>query len=192
MLADKDKIYFFCFKQKTAYEMLRSLVGSEMCIRDRCRDPPKQVIGGHDQPRRTESALDRSGRDVRLLHRMQGVAVGESLHCLDASALGLAGRDQAGADQRAVQVDRAGATLALFAGVLRAGEPEPLAQHIEQALALPDPVGLPGLAVHRAVQLHVSSSDSPPRPNPARGRPTRTGHASGTCLLYTSDAADEE
>src|SRR5664279_4216033 len=135
---------------------------------------------GHDQPRRTESALDRSGRDVRLLHRMQGVAVGESLHCLDASALGLAGRDQAGADQRAVQVDRAGATLALFAGVLRAGEPEPLAQHIEQALALPDPVGLPGLAVHLAVQLHVSSSDSPPRPNPARGRPTRTGHASGT------------
>ena len=30
-------IYFFIFffKQKTAYEMLRSLVGSEMCIRDR-------------------------------------------------------------------------------------------------------------------------------------------------------------
>ena len=24
----------FCFKQKTAYEMVRSLVGSEMCIRD--------------------------------------------------------------------------------------------------------------------------------------------------------------
>eukprot|EP00658_Telonema_sp_P-2_P043270 TRINITY_DN3120_c0_g1_i3.p1 TRINITY_DN3120_c0_g1~~TRINITY_DN3120_c0_g1_i3.p1 ORF type:complete len:112 (-),score=13.06 TRINITY_DN3120_c0_g1_i3:322-657(-) len=29
-------IFFFFFKQKTAYEMLRSLVGSEMCIRDRC------------------------------------------------------------------------------------------------------------------------------------------------------------
>ena len=27
-------ILFFFFKQKTAYEMLRSLVGSEMCIRD--------------------------------------------------------------------------------------------------------------------------------------------------------------
>ena len=26
---------FFFFKQKTAYEVLRSLVGSEMCIRDR-------------------------------------------------------------------------------------------------------------------------------------------------------------
>ena len=30
---------FFFFKQKTAYEMLRSLVGSEMCIRDRCNIP---------------------------------------------------------------------------------------------------------------------------------------------------------
>ena len=29
-------VVFFFFKQKTAYEMLRSLVGSEMCIRDRC------------------------------------------------------------------------------------------------------------------------------------------------------------
>ena len=29
-------VFFFCFffKQKTAYEVLRSLVGSEMCIRD--------------------------------------------------------------------------------------------------------------------------------------------------------------
>eukprot|EP00658_Telonema_sp_P-2_P083589 TRINITY_DN9098_c0_g1_i2.p2 TRINITY_DN9098_c0_g1~~TRINITY_DN9098_c0_g1_i2.p2 ORF type:complete len:106 (+),score=25.50 TRINITY_DN9098_c0_g1_i2:16-333(+) len=31
-------IFFFFFKQKTAYEMLRSLVGSEMCIRDRRKD----------------------------------------------------------------------------------------------------------------------------------------------------------
>ena len=29
--------FFFFFKQKTAYEMLRSLVGSEMCIRDRVK-----------------------------------------------------------------------------------------------------------------------------------------------------------
>ena len=32
----------FFFKQKTAYEMLRSLVGSEMCIRDR----PRAAQGG--------------------------------------------------------------------------------------------------------------------------------------------------
>eukprot|EP00658_Telonema_sp_P-2_P013320 TRINITY_DN15046_c0_g1_i1.p1 TRINITY_DN15046_c0_g1~~TRINITY_DN15046_c0_g1_i1.p1 ORF type:complete len:187 (-),score=36.06 TRINITY_DN15046_c0_g1_i1:366-926(-) len=30
-----NSFFFFFFKQKTAYEMLRSLVGSEMCIRDR-------------------------------------------------------------------------------------------------------------------------------------------------------------
>src|SRR5450756_2274440 len=29
--------YFFFFKQKTAYEIMPSLVGSEMCIRDRSR-----------------------------------------------------------------------------------------------------------------------------------------------------------
>ena len=31
-----QRVVVFFFKQKTAYEMLRSLVGSEMCIRDRC------------------------------------------------------------------------------------------------------------------------------------------------------------
>ena len=38
--------YFFFFKQKTAYEMLRSLVGSEMCIRDRWTIyPPLSALG---------------------------------------------------------------------------------------------------------------------------------------------------
>ena len=37
----------FFFKQKTAYEMLRSLVGSEMCIRDRSRIPFIQTY--HEQ-----------------------------------------------------------------------------------------------------------------------------------------------
>src|SRR5428012_12728 len=34
---------FFFFKQKTAYEIMPSLVGSEMCIRDR---PPWPSMGG--------------------------------------------------------------------------------------------------------------------------------------------------
>eukprot|EP00658_Telonema_sp_P-2_P026559 TRINITY_DN20739_c0_g1_i1.p1 TRINITY_DN20739_c0_g1~~TRINITY_DN20739_c0_g1_i1.p1 ORF type:complete len:115 (+),score=42.25 TRINITY_DN20739_c0_g1_i1:94-438(+) len=34
---DLSYFSFFFFKQKTAYEMLRSLVGSEMCIRDSVR-----------------------------------------------------------------------------------------------------------------------------------------------------------
>src|SRR5674536_66002 len=39
--------FFFFFKQKTAYEMLRSLVGSEMCIRDR--------VAGDDRGNRKQS-----------------------------------------------------------------------------------------------------------------------------------------
>ena len=33
--------FFFFVKQNTAYEMLRSLVGSEMCIRDRPSGTPR-------------------------------------------------------------------------------------------------------------------------------------------------------
>ena len=39
-----------CFKQKTAYEMLRSLVGSEMCIRDRVRAEKDIVVTEDDGP----------------------------------------------------------------------------------------------------------------------------------------------
>ena len=42
-------ILFFFFKQKTAYEMLRSLVGSEMCIRDRHRGEADGRVGGAEQ-----------------------------------------------------------------------------------------------------------------------------------------------
>ena len=34
-LGEEDPPLFFFFKQKTAYEIMPSLVGSEMCIRDR-------------------------------------------------------------------------------------------------------------------------------------------------------------
>ena len=37
-------LFFFFFKQKTAYEMLRSLVGSEMCIRDRFNTAPERSL----------------------------------------------------------------------------------------------------------------------------------------------------
>src|SRR5674536_370501 len=53
--------FFFFFKQKTAYEMLRSLVGSEMCIRDRVDPEPdtnRPVPHGEGRAR----AHDHSGR----------------------------------------------------------------------------------------------------------------------------------
>eukprot|EP00658_Telonema_sp_P-2_P085967 TRINITY_DN9929_c0_g1_i2.p1 TRINITY_DN9929_c0_g1~~TRINITY_DN9929_c0_g1_i2.p1 ORF type:complete len:220 (+),score=49.37 TRINITY_DN9929_c0_g1_i2:124-783(+) len=41
-------VFFFFFKQKTAYEMLRSLVGSEMCIRDRYQYSPRSITSRDD------------------------------------------------------------------------------------------------------------------------------------------------
>ena len=46
------RYYVFFFKQKTAYEMLRSLVGSEMCIRDRflqvkLKQSPEKPLRAH-------------------------------------------------------------------------------------------------------------------------------------------------
>src|SRR5450756_2860658 len=39
--------FFFFFKQKTAYEIMPSLVGSEMCIRDRLPVPPLSDSAGN-------------------------------------------------------------------------------------------------------------------------------------------------
>ena len=44
-----DSDSFFFFKQKTAYEIRLSLVGSEMCIRDRTY-PPKNAPKGFPIP----------------------------------------------------------------------------------------------------------------------------------------------
>src|SRR5665254_17924 len=41
VISQDGAMVFVFFKQKTAYEMLRSLVGSEMCIRDRDSSPPE-------------------------------------------------------------------------------------------------------------------------------------------------------
>ena len=51
---------FLFFKQKTAYEVLRSLVGSEMCIRDSAGRAPAgpSLVGGILDPRVPEIRRD--------------------------------------------------------------------------------------------------------------------------------------
>ena len=63
------------------------------------------------------------------LDRMQLAAGGERLDRAYLAAVGLERRDEAGADDLAVEPDRAGAALALLAGVLRADQPELVAEH---------------------------------------------------------------
>ena len=93
------------------------------------------------RPGRAEAALHRAGLDERLLHRCSSLAVGEPLDRDDLVAVGLRREHEARADERPVEQHRARAALALLARVLRARQPEPLAQREEQRLALPD-VGL--------------------------------------------------
>src|SRR5688500_12075427 len=85
---------------------------------------------------------------------MQSVLPGQPLDRDDLALLGLPGQDQTGADERAVHVHRARSTLALLAGVLGTRKSQALAQHVEQALALPHVLGLTPLSVYRKLQPH--------------------------------------
>src|SRR5450756_2837273 len=80
--------FFFFFKQKTAYEIMPSLVGSEMCIRDSQRDERAGVGEGVDvgvQRDLLEEAVE--ARLVGALVVLGGDA-GELLEVLE-TALGL-------------------------------------------------------------------------------------------------------
>ena len=50
MLTDLLNVFFFFFKQKTAYEIMPSLVGSEMCIRDRVPSSQVRAFSGSTLP----------------------------------------------------------------------------------------------------------------------------------------------
>src|SRR5438046_3062062 len=65
----------------------------------------------------------------------------------------LGGKDKARADELAVQQHGARAALALLARVLRARQPEPLAENVKQTLARPH-VGLMALAVDGQLNSH--------------------------------------
>ena len=80
----------------------------------------------------------------------------------------------------AVEVDRARAALALLAGVLRAGQAEPLAQHVEQALARPHVVGLRGLPVDRA------GAPSSAAPLQAQVQRVRRASTASACRRYAA------
>ena len=64
---------FFFFKQKTAYEMLRSLVGSEMCIRDSFLGRGEIVDAGPHGP--VGAAVDQQCDDIERRRPLAGRAV---------------------------------------------------------------------------------------------------------------------
>ena len=61
--------FFFFFKQKTAYEIMPSLVGSEMCIRDRIDNASQD---------RTVSLIESRYPEVRLIKSKENLGFGRA------------------------------------------------------------------------------------------------------------------
>src|SRR5690606_7422156 len=133
------------------------------------RVAPDQIGDRDHESGRTESTLDGTGLDERLLDRMQLVAGrGQTLHCHHAGPHRLRRRDEAGAHREVVEQHRAGATLALLAGVLRAGQTDPFPEQEQQALARPYAIGDPIGPVDGQVHPHRI---------PPRAAPVSSAHA---------------
>ena len=95
----------------------------------------EQPLRGEDHAGGAEAALHREAVREGALQRMQLAAVGEPLQRLDRAALDALRRDQAGELKLAVDQHRAGAAGALPAAVLRRGQPELVAEHVDEERA---------------------------------------------------------
>ena len=105
-----------------------------------------QPTPGHDLARGAEAALEAFMLDEGGLERMQLVALRQAFDRRDLGAVVHRGQRQAGDDPPAVEQDRARAAGALVAALLRAGEIERFAQHVEQRLPRIE-FELPGLPI---------------------------------------------
>ncbi|CAM5234339.1 hypothetical protein SANTM175S_04857 [Streptomyces antimycoticus] len=144
--------------------------GSGLHVAGRTRPHGSVRIGPHGvgRPRLAGVALlgltgaDGSSRLGGMRGPLPGV-VRESLDGDHLAALGLPRRHQTGAYRHPVEAHRAGTAFTLLTGVLRTGKPHPLAQHVQQGLALPDVIGLVRPSVDRDVHAHCAVLPSPSR-----------------------------
>ena len=103
----------------------------------RVRAALQQRVRGHDQARRAEATLHGAGIDEGALQVCRRGRLGETLDGDDRAVDGARRQHEAGAHEVTVDEHRARPALPLLAGALRAHQPEPLAQHVEQALPHP-------------------------------------------------------
>src|SRR5215217_3000064 len=94
--------------------------------------PTEQVVAGHELARNAEAAPDGALLDERRLKPAQPTTVREPLDRLDIPAVRLDGEDKARVDDPIVQPDRTRPALADQAALLRAGQPEVVAQDLEK------------------------------------------------------------
>src|SRR3954469_2153516 len=153
---------------------------------------PEEGPGGDYDPGRTRAALDAAGGHETLQEVARG-PFGDPFDRLDPPPLALKKGHQTGERGLAVDQHRAGAALPFPTPLLGAGQPEPLPQHVEEALH-GMPLDLGGLAVDGKGKTHgrtsfsvgaplcvrpASPSDAAPHPGrPHRAAPTGDEEAS--------------
>ena len=103
--------------------------------RRRIRIAVEQPLRREDHAGRAEAALHRKAVREGALQRMHLAALGETFQRLDRAPLDALAPGQAGKLQLAVDQHRAGAAGALAAAVLRRGQPELVAQHVDEQRA---------------------------------------------------------
>ena len=101
----------------------------------RVRVALEQVDGGHDDPGRAEAALEPVVLHERVLQRVPHAAPRQPLDGRDLRSFGLQGEHGAALHRPAVEEDGAGAALARVAPDVRSGEPEPVAQRMDEERA---------------------------------------------------------
>src|SRR6516165_10783428 len=122
----------------------------------------EQRLGGNQQARRAEAALQRRMFQEFSLQRMQIVPARHALDRLNLVAFRLDRKHQACADQTAVERHAAGATVARAATLLAAGQIELVTQDVEQReLRLAQK--LRGLAVNDGRYVMFAHRRSPAR-----------------------------
>ena len=99
----------------------------------------QEIVRGEQHARRAEAALERVLRAEGLLELGDRAALGQALDRLDAAAVRLGGQHQAAAHGRAVHAHGARAAHAVLASDVRAGQPELVAEEIDEVLRGPRP-----------------------------------------------------
>jgi hypothetical protein len=92
----------------------------------------EKIGGRHDHSRRAVAALETVVLPERLLQRMEPAVGGEALDRRDLGAVGLCRQHGAALHRLAVQVHRTGAAVGGVAAYVRAGQPETIAQQVNQ------------------------------------------------------------
>src|SRR5919197_2057209 len=91
-----------------------------------------ELGAGHDHPRRAEAALECVALPEGLLERMELAALRETLDRRDLAAVSLDREHGARLHRAPVEVDRAGAAERRVAADLRPGQPEVVAEEVDE------------------------------------------------------------